>query len=48
MDDGASPRECVERHDLRDIAFNQAQIPDSKWFLRQCGQKIAVFVLGRL
>jgi hypothetical protein len=27
---------------------NQAQINDSLWLLRQRGQKIAVFVLGRL
>jgi putative SOS response-associated peptidase YedK len=30
------------------LLSNQAQIRDSKWFLRQRGQKIAVFVLGRL
>ena len=27
---------------------NHAQIADSKWFSRQCGQEIAVFVLGKL
>ena len=27
---------------------NHAQIADSRWFARQCGQKIAVFVLGKL
>ena len=30
------------------LLSNQAQIRDSKWFLRQRGQKMAVFVLGRL
>jgi hypothetical protein len=30
------------------LLSNQAQIRDSKWFLRQRGQKIAVLVLGKL
>jgi hypothetical protein len=30
------------------LPSNQAQIRDSKWFSQQRGQKIAVFVLGKL